>query len=148
MADRPASEHTIKVVAQPSREDAAAVFDFLRRHNEEHLGEIRRVPLTVIARDAEGTVVGGVHGETLWGWLYVAIVAVAENWRRHGLGTRLLREAESEAVRRGCTNVWLDTFSFQAQPFYEREGYHIFGALEDFPPGETRYFMTKALTPR
>jgi GNAT superfamily N-acetyltransferase len=138
----------ISVHMQPSREDALAVHDFLRTHNESHMGTIRRYPLTIIARAADGTVVGGVHAETMWGWLHVATLAVHEEWRGQGLGTRLLAAVEDEGVRRGCTNVWLDTFSFQAKPFYERHGYRVFGTLEDFPPGETRYFMTKALAPR
>ncbi|HEY3411802.1 MAG TPA: GNAT family N-acetyltransferase [Armatimonadota bacterium] len=137
----------ITVHLQPAREDALAVHEFLRRHNESRIGATNRAPLTVIARDADGAVVGGVHAETMHGWLHVATLAVAEEWRGQGIGTRLLRAVEAEGWRRGCTNVWLDTFSFQAQPFYEREGYHVFGVLEDFPPGETRYFMTKALSP-
>lgn len=136
---------TFSVHLQPSREDALAVHEFLRRHNESRIGAVNRAPLTVIARDADGSVVGGVHAETMHGWLHVTTLAVAEEWRGKGIGTRLLRAVEEEGRRRGCANVWLDTFSFQAQPFYERAGYRVFGVLEDFPPGETRYFMTKGL---
>ena len=32
-----------------------------------------------------------------------------------------------------------------AKPFYERAGYSVFGILEDYPPGHTRYFMRKDL---
>lgn len=135
----------ISVHVQPAREDALAVHEFLRTHNESHVGAVKRAPLTVIARDAEGTVVGGVHAETMHGWLHVATLAVVEEWRGRGLGSRLLEAVEAEGRRRGCKNVWLDTFSFQAQPFYGRAGYHTFGVLDDFPPGETRYFMTKSL---
>jgi hypothetical protein len=48
-------------------------------------------------------------------------------------------------VQRGCQYVWLDTYSFQARPFYEKLGYRVFGQLPDHPPGHTRFFMFKTL---
>jgi hypothetical protein len=44
-----------------------------------------------------------------------------------------------------CTDVSLDTFEFQARPFYEKLGYTIFGTLEGYPPGYRQYFLTKHL---
>jgi hypothetical protein len=52
--------------------------------------------------------------------------------------------AETEGRRRGCSAVWLDTFEFQARPFYEKLGYRLFGTL-DFPAGFKRFFLQKAL---
>jgi hypothetical protein len=45
----------------------------------------------------------------------------------------------------GCTMSHLDTFDFQARDFYERNGYELFGALDDCPPGHKRYYLKKAL---
>jgi hypothetical protein len=56
-------------------------------------------------------------------------------------------KAESEAVNRGCASSWLDTFSFQARGFYEKLGYRVFGELCDNPPGHTRFFLKKSLSP-
>lgn len=42
--------------------------------------------------------------------------------------------------------MYLDTLDFQALPFYEREGYSIFGILEDYPPGHRQYYLRKSLT--
>ena len=52
--------------------------------------------------------------------------------------------AEVEARRRSCTTVWLDTFEFQARPFYEKLGFEVFGTL-DYPAGFKRFFMQKGL---
>ncbi|MDB5536981.1 MAG: Acetyltransferase family protein, partial [Devosia sp.] len=41
--------------------------------------------------------------------------------------------------------IWLDTFSFQARPFYEKLGYSVFGTIPDYPPGGARYFLSKTL---
>ena len=52
--------------------------------------------------------------------------------------------AEAEGRRRGCAIVWLDTFEFQARPFYEKLGFTVFGTL-DYPAGFKRFFLQKSL---
>ena len=90
--------------------------------------------------------VGGLVGEIGWKWLFVELLWIAESHRDRGLGANLLRSAEAEAMRRGARHVYLDTFDFQARPFYERQGYEVFGVLEDYPPGHRRFFLRKDLT--
>jgi GNAT superfamily N-acetyltransferase len=102
-------------------------------------------PLTLFARAESGRVVGGLVGDTVWGWLQVKQLWVASSHRRRGHGTSLLEAAEREAKRRGCHHVLLDTFDFQAPAFYARLGYAVFGSLADFPSGNVRFFMSKAL---
>jgi GNAT superfamily N-acetyltransferase len=75
----------------------------------------------------------------------VAALWVDEPHRGQGVGTQLLAEAEAEAERRGCLGVYLDTYSFQARPFYERLGYQLFGTLPDCPPGATKFYLYKRL---
>ena len=55
-----------------------------------------------------------------------------------------MREAEQEALRRGCHHAWVDT-QFGARGFYERLGYRCFGELPDYPAGFTRTFLSKKL---
>jgi ribosomal protein S18 acetylase RimI-like enzyme len=62
-------------------------------------------------------------------------------------GRRLVEEAERLAAEAGCRQAWVDTFSFQSPGFYQRLGYRVFGELPDYPPGQTRYFLTKVLQP-
>jgi GNAT superfamily N-acetyltransferase len=88
---------------------------------------------------------GGLFGRHLWSWLYVEILWVDEGLRGAGWGTRLLEQAEDEARRAGCNRALLDTFEFQALPFYRQHGYSVFGTLDDFPPGFRRYYLRKDL---
>ena len=88
---------------------------------------------------------GGLLGETYWGWLYVETLYVSDELRGQGWGTKLLAEGEAEALRRGCRAVHLDTMSYQALPFYEKLGYTVWGTLENFIDGHDRYFLQKQL---
>ena len=106
-----------------------------------------RVPLCVFVKDDAGGTLGGVTGYTNWGWLYVDCLWLPDRLRKVGLGGRILMLAEAEASRRGCRRVRLFTYSFQAQGFYEQNGYQVFGTLDDYPPGHTQIWMRKDLAP-
>ena len=138
-------DFVITLEPEPTDGVRAAILSGLRAYNRQHVDAPQFTRLVLAARDANGEVIGGLAAETGWTWLHVSLLWVAEGHRRRGLGRRLLREAEREAARRGCGHADLDTFDFQALPFYEREGFIVFGVLEDCPPGHRRYFLRKAL---
>lgn len=101
--------------------------------------------IAVLLRDDEGRLVGGLAGDTVWGWLQVKLLWVASEHRGQGYGAKLMTAAENEARRRGCHHALLDTFDFQARSLYERLGYEVFGTLGEFPRGHQRFFMRKPL---
>jgi GNAT superfamily N-acetyltransferase len=123
----------------------------IRRLNDERSPLHRAVrtepprPLTLLLRDGTEELVGGLVGSTYWGWLEVETLWLHETLRGRGFGRSLLLCAEETARRRGCGAVFLTTFSFQARDFYLALGYTIVGALSDYPPGETFYWMRKLL---
>ncbi len=118
-----------------------AVRDGLIAYNRVQAPDVAFQPLSIVL----GRVVGGLLGATYWGWLVIQVLWVYDGLRGHGHGRTLLTMAEREARRRGCHHAHLDTMSFQARPFYEREGYTVFGELHDIPVGHSKYFMQKAL---
>ncbi len=136
---------TFHIDDQASPDDVKALGARLDAFNAAQTGRDDRRPLRLAVRTGAGELVGGLSGVTTWGWLYVSLVWVDEDHRRRGLGTRLLKAAEAEALRRGCGYACLTTFSFQARPFYEGHGYEVFGRLENYPEGETLYFLRKRL---
>jgi len=99
----------------------------------------------MVFRDGEDVPAGGIQGHCYAAWLHVLMFWLPEDLRRGGLGARLLRRMEEEARARGCVGVYLDTLSWQARPFYEKQGYTLFGTLHDTPPGHSRFFLMKRL---
>ena len=135
----------IVLEANPTPQDQKAIEQILSAYNAQQLGPSEWKNLTLTLRDAQGTVLGGLRGNTGWDWLYVDTLVVAASERGQDWGTRLLAAAEEEARARGCHSAYLDTFDFQALPFYQKQGYTIFGELAHFPTTHTRYFLKKAL---
>jgi ribosomal protein S18 acetylase RimI-like enzyme len=99
----------------------------------------------VFMRDRQNKVVGGAVGYTFGDWLHVNLLWVDESFRNRGCGTKLLKMIENESVRIGCRHVDLDTLSFQARPFYEKQGYTLFATLDNYPEGHRKYFLKKDL---
>jgi hypothetical protein len=53
--------------------------------------------------------------------------------------------AEDEAMKIGCKYAHLDTYSFEARPFYEKHGYALFATLDNYPEGYSKYFLKRKL---
>jgi GNAT superfamily N-acetyltransferase len=91
-------------------------------------------------------IVAGICGNTWGGTCELRQFWIEESQRQRGLGTKLLRAAEQEARRRGCTQIVLMTFSFQAPAFYERNGFEVVVAIDEHPRGHRNLLMRKRLT--
>ena len=129
----------------PTEKEIKHIREALNQFNNESVGEDGHAPLNIVEYDEMGNVIGGILGGTYWGWMYVDILWVEENHRHKGIGSKILREAEKEAIRRGCHHVHLDTMSWQAPGFYKNHGYEVIGILPDIPSGNQKYLLMKAL---
>lgn len=136
---------TLVVTEDPSDEDKTTIRKSLVAYSDGFAGKADWRGLALLVRGDAGAIVGGLWGRTGRGWLFVDLLGLPEEARGSGLGTRLMRQAEEEARARGCIGVFLDTFSFQARPFYEKLGYAVFCQIEDYPAGHTRFFLSKRL---
>lgn len=117
----------------------------LYQHNREKVGSRHFHELSVVLRDEQGQVRGGLVGGSIWGWFLIEALWVDPALRRQGYGQQLLTKAEEVALSRGCTHAILETFTFQALPLYQKQGYVIYGQLDGFPAGHTRYSLKKEL---
>ena len=126
-------------------EESAELASLLRSEIEARHGARNEAPVSILARDADGALIGGVNGAIHWGWLYVRHLWVAEAERGRGLARRLMAEAEALARARGCAGVYIDTFDPRVARFYERLGFSRVGEIADFPPGGRRIFLSRRL---
>ena len=134
-----------KMNSSPTENEIKYIRESLNRFNKSAVGDDRHTPVSIVEYDGEGNIIGGIIGGTYWGWMYVDILWVHEDHRGKGIGSDLLREAEREALRRGCHHVHLDTMSWQAPGFYQKHGYEVMGILPDIPEGNQKYLLVKAL---
>ena len=89
---------------------------------------------------------GGLIGVRKGDWLNIDYLWVSETVRGSGVGSKLIKTAEEEARRKGCKHALVDTASFQARPFYEKQGYRLQMSLQDYPyEGMQRHYLAKAL---
>jgi GNAT superfamily N-acetyltransferase len=123
-----------------------SIFAALDGASRDVIGPAEPRLLVIPIRDRSGVVTGGLWGVTLFCWLEVEMLFVPPRMRGQGVGSALMAAAETEARERGCLGIRVDTFSFQAAPFYEKIGFSQFGKLEDCPPGHQRLFYQKRLT--
>ena len=101
-------------------------------------------PYSVLLSDEPGgPVTGGLYGYQLYDWLFVQYLAVPLGSQGQGIGQELMARAEAWSRERGLAGMWLDTFAFQARPFYEKLGFTVFGEIENHPRGSSRYFLYK-----
>ena len=140
---------TITLTDSPGADARGKILEPLIAFNEASIGgpEGTKRLAVLLSDPASGEIVGGLWGSTSFRHLFVELIFIPEAMRRGGVGREMLRQAEAEAARRGCVGVWLDTFSFQARGFYERLGYTVFGTIDDYPPGHSRFFLKKQLAP-
>lgn len=139
------TSYVLTIEDSPRSQDVDALVRGLDEHARAHTRVPGFKPLAVFLRDDGGALVGGAYGYVNWNWLFINLVWLSESLRGAGHGRDMILALEQAARARGCTHAHLDTFSFQARPFYEKLGYEVFSTLEDYPLGHRRFFLKKAL---
>lgn len=138
-------QSTLSICESPTDEVRKAIASSLGHFNAENGYPPDRQTVAITLADEGGPIVGGLWGKTVYDWLFVEFLVVPASLRGRDFGSRLMITAEQIAIERGCVGAWLTTFTFQAQGFYEKLGYEVFGALDKSPGPNVRLFMRKPL---
>jgi Acetyltransferases len=102
-------------------------------------------PYRLLLRDENNVIIAGILTKIYLNCMHVELFWIDQAHRKMGLGTKLLAQAEQTAIQKGCTFIYLDTFSFQAIEFYKKLSYEIFAVLNDFPDEIKQYYLKKKL---
>lgn len=118
---------------------------------ERGFSESERLPLQVAyhkdTSSESDEILGGLSAYTFGSYLSIALFWVSEGLRGQGVGKALLASTELEAMKRGCTASLVDTFDFQAEGFYVKQGYTPYARLSGgFDNRSTRIYFFKQLS--
>ncbi|KIF61873.1 GNAT family N-acetyltransferase [Pseudomonas glycinae] len=135
----------IELSQDPTEEQRAAILAPLRAYNIAKAGPSLYEPVALLVRDDNDAILGGLYGHTFYRWLFIELLAVPEEGRGQGIGSKLMNMVEEFAREKDCVGIWLDTFDFQAPGFYKKLGYSECGEIVDYPLGHKRHFFQKRL---
>ncbi len=135
----------MKITRDDSEVVAKAVEDGLSAFNRAMAGSAAPVAVQIALRDDDGVLKGGIVARVWLDTLYVALVWIDETLRGKGHGKAMMEMVEAEGRKHGAAQVWLNTLSWQARPFYEQIGYACFGEVPVAGGKHQRYFLQKAL---
>ncbi|MBA3724487.1 MAG: GNAT family N-acetyltransferase [Candidatus Levybacteria bacterium] len=130
---------------EPPTEDFKALSDGLLSHHASQGHTRTWKKFCIFLKDEVGTAYAGIIVTFTWNGMQINSLWVEESLRGQDYGTKLIEMAEDKARRRGCTIAFTDTFSWQAQGFYEKLGYKLYGKLEGFPEGNALNYYSKKL---
>ena len=100
-----------------------------------------------IGMEDNGRLIAGLDAcVTAFRILYVSTVFVDEEYRRKGVGEKLIREMEKRAAAMGVNTIRLDTFGWQGKEFYEALGYQSAGHYDNAEDGYSEYFFLKRIS--
>ncbi|MBZ0311110.1 GNAT family N-acetyltransferase [Clostridium butyricum] len=137
------------IIRQSNEEESELIVDKIVEYNLSKVPIIQESSFIWINRviiDTDGNIIAGINSKMYcWNCLYIDVLWVKEEYRKSGIGSKILNEIEKVAKDKGCYLIHLDTFDFQAKDFYIKHGYDIFGILDECPQRHKRYFMKKII---
>ena len=124
---------------------AQKIGELIRSYNRSKRETAESEPLNLYIEDEQGQLLAGLVAETFGNWLETEYLFVKEDLRGQGIGSQLLQRAESEAKKRNCRYVFVNTYQFQAPSFYQKHGYQEVFILKDYPCTGQRHYYQKDL---
>lgn len=128
----------------PTEADNAVVKEGLIAFYENIVGE-RDKEFSIFLKNDLGKVFGGIQAFLDSESIYIDAMWVDRNLQKKGYGTKLLKAAEQEAINKGCAFSLVDTWDFQAETFYLKNGYERIGEVKNYWHGHAKIFLRKKL---
>lgn len=99
----------------------------------------------IYLRDSKNAINGGIFALSYSDSLHIILLWVNNSARSKGYGSALLKAAEEEGIKRKCRYVFVDTFEFQGEGFYLKNGYQCVGRIDNVLLTHAKVFFKKSL---
>lgn len=113
--------------------------------NQPYFGVQEAKPFTIYIIDDNKSILCGLYGCHFDKYIRVDMTWVDESYRKKGFGKKLFQKLDEYARQKHCKYIQLDTFDFQAKPFYEKMGFECIGTIPKWVEGYDCHFMRKTL---
>lgn len=129
-----------------SNKDKNELLSGLKKYNFNFVNSDVWHDMGFFVHNDSGELYGGLIGKRKGDWFCIDFLWVAEGMRGKKLGSEIMIAAEIRMRNEGCSYLQVDTFSFQALPFYEKLGFKLNNTIDNFPhEGMKRYYLIKQL---
>ena len=137
-----------EVVSNPTDDEVKEFQKGLESYNMKQTeGEFKSPEewLSLVLKDHDGKIVGGITTSTLYWAQYLETLWVDDKYRGLGYGRDLVLESERLAKKNGCLISQTYTFSWQAPDFYQAIGYKLMATYDGYVEGITELILMKKL---
>lgn len=90
-------------------------------------------------------VIGGLMAETCSDAFYIKLLWVHESYRKAGIASKLIDMLTEKAIMDKVYQIFTDTYGFQAQGFYEKQGFTILSTVPKYMLGHDKIYLKKDL---
>lgn len=137
-------EYSLRYTENPSREEENILQDGLVEEAFKAKGLGKMTPFGFFVKDKKGTVVGGATGFSYYGCLYTDLLWIHADLRNHGWGSKILKEIETLAKKRGCRFLHVTTMDWEALDFYKKYGYTVEHIVKGYDKDSFMYILRKS----
>ncbi|HVV68532.1 MAG TPA: GNAT family N-acetyltransferase [Gammaproteobacteria bacterium] len=128
----------------PKAEDDAVIRQGIIHFNKQVIQETAK-HWSIYVKDQQQRIIGGAliweHSDAL----YIDVLWVAMAYRKQGIGLKLLQKIENAPRNKSISKLYVDTYTFQSQGFYEKHGFYPIATIKDYLLGFDRIYMRKEL---
>ncbi len=135
----------IKILEEYTEEDCRELSNQIVSFNQRNIPNINYDRICLFVKNDDNLIQAGLIAFIYWDCVFLDILWVSDELRHGGYGSKIMKRFEEIVFERNLNLIHLDTFDFQAQKFYKKQGYEVFGVLDDCPKGHKRYFMKKKI---
>lgn len=136
----------IQFMLNPPKNIKDLIYNGLKSFNLKHFPDEEMQSLACVAEDPGGNFLGGLTGQIFTNTLFVEFLWLDDSNRSAGIGSKLMAEVEQQAKQLGVTDIYLDTYTFQAPGFYAKLSFEEVGRYTGFPTrGVDKIFLQKKI---